>query len=202
MNTINKVKEFHETFEHPINPINGEISQDLRKLRIALIFEELEELAHAGDLKDYFTDLCEEACAKWNNMTDPTAPNKWAPDGQGVVDRVEELDALADLRYVLDGAVLALGFKDSFEEAFEEVHSSNMSKLVISWRKESEKSMYEEKGYVGLQFKKVGEEFLIMKAANGKLLKPSTYRPANIQKIVDKHVSNAQKSENEPPVML
>ncbi len=44
-------------------------------------------------------------------------------------DLVGCLDALCDLQYVLSGAVLSLGLQDVFDEAFAEVHRSNMSKL-------------------------------------------------------------------------
>ncbi len=44
-------------------------------------------------------------------------------------DMVETLDALIDLQYVLDGAFLSFGMQDLKEEAFNEVHRSNMSKL-------------------------------------------------------------------------
>jgi len=44
-------------------------------------------------------------------------------------DKVATLDALTDIQYVLDGAYLALGFSHVKQEAFKEVHRSNMSKL-------------------------------------------------------------------------
>jgi predicted HAD superfamily Cof-like phosphohydrolase len=44
-------------------------------------------------------------------------------------DMVETLDALIDLQYVLDGAFLSFGLQNVKNEAFEEVHRSNMSKL-------------------------------------------------------------------------
>jgi len=44
-------------------------------------------------------------------------------------DKVEALDALCDLQYVLDGAFLSLGFARLKSKAFEEVQRSNMSKL-------------------------------------------------------------------------
>ncbi len=44
-------------------------------------------------------------------------------------DLVETLDALIDLQYVLDGAFLSFGMQEVKEEAFNEVHRSNMSKL-------------------------------------------------------------------------
>lgn len=44
-------------------------------------------------------------------------------------DLVETLDALIDLQYVLDGAFLSFGLHGVKDEAFAEVHRSNMSKL-------------------------------------------------------------------------
>ena len=44
-------------------------------------------------------------------------------------DMVETLDALIDLQYVLDGAFLSFGMQNVKQEAFDEVHRSNMSKL-------------------------------------------------------------------------
>lgn len=42
---------------------------------------------------------------------------------------VERLDALIDLQYFLDGTLLAYGLAHAKEQAFIEVHKSNMSKL-------------------------------------------------------------------------
>ncbi len=44
-------------------------------------------------------------------------------------DIVEIADALADLQYVLSGAILCFGLGNKFDEIFDEVQSSNMSKL-------------------------------------------------------------------------
>lgn len=44
-------------------------------------------------------------------------------------DIVETLDALIDLQYVLDGAFLSFGMQSLKNQAFNEVHRSNMSKL-------------------------------------------------------------------------
>ena len=44
-------------------------------------------------------------------------------------DMVEVLDALCDIQYVLDGNFLEFGLHDVKQEAFSEVHASNMSKL-------------------------------------------------------------------------
>ncbi len=44
-------------------------------------------------------------------------------------DKVGVLDALVDIQYILSGTVVEFGFQKLFDDAFEEIHSSNMSKL-------------------------------------------------------------------------
>jgi len=44
-------------------------------------------------------------------------------------DPVKVLDALTDLQYVLDGAYLAFGFAEVKDDAFREVHATNMTKV-------------------------------------------------------------------------
>jgi predicted HAD superfamily Cof-like phosphohydrolase len=74
-------------------------------------------------------------------------------------DAVGVLDALTDLQYVLDGAYLAFGFAGVKEEAFCEVHASNMSKLDA-----------------------VGKP---IRRADGKVLKGPYYRKPELQAIVE-----------------
>ena len=45
-------------------------------------------------------------------------------------DMVEILDALADIGYILAGTIINHGMQDIYDEAFNEVHRSNMAKLV------------------------------------------------------------------------
>ena len=45
-------------------------------------------------------------------------------------DMVEVLDALADIGYILAGTVINHGMQHIFDDAFNEVHRSNMAKLV------------------------------------------------------------------------
>lgn len=45
-------------------------------------------------------------------------------------DLVEVLDALADIGYILAGTILNHGMQDIYDDAFDEVHRSNMAKLV------------------------------------------------------------------------
>ncbi|MEX0308150.1 MAG: hypothetical protein AB3N12_12270 [Ruegeria sp.] len=49
-------------------------------------------------------------------------------------DLVEVLDALCDIQYVLDGTFLEFGLHGFKQDAMEEVHASNMSKLGADGR--------------------------------------------------------------------
>ena len=45
-------------------------------------------------------------------------------------DLVEVIDALADIGYILGGTILNHGMQNIYDDAFDEVHRSNMAKLV------------------------------------------------------------------------
>lgn len=72
-------------------------------------------------------------------------------------DLVEIADALADLEYVLHGTAIEYGIPQ--DDVFAEVHRSNMSKLWPDGKPRYRK--------------------------DGKVLKPSTYSPANIKPILN-----------------
>lgn len=74
-------------------------------------------------------------------------------------DIVGVLDALIDIQYVLDGAFLAFGLADVKEDAFAEVHRSNMSKL-------------------GMDGKPIYRE-------DGKVLKGPKYSPPNLKQFFE-----------------
>lgn len=107
------VVEFHEAFGAPVALRPCVPPDDRRRLRVKLILEEALEFA---DASGYDVKL------------------------DGGIDRVEltplvgvepnvaaAADALADIRYVTDGAALEWGIP--LEKCFREVHRSNMSKL-------------------------------------------------------------------------
>lgn len=80
------------------------------ELRLKLIAEELDELA---DAFGYRVDCKIEM---------------WRPGETRSVKIVAALDALTDLRYVIYGTYHTLGLADVADEAFDEVHRSNMTK--------------------------------------------------------------------------
>jgi len=73
-------------------------------------------------------------------------------------DLTEVFDALIDIDYILKGTVIAFGLQDHYEKGFNEVHSSNMTKL-IDMKKES--------------------------FAMGKILKGANYKAPNLKNILE-----------------
>ncbi len=101
-------------------------------------------------------------------------------------DIVEIADALADLQYVLSGAILEFGLADRFKAIFDEVQRSNMSKTCASLEvaMATQEHYLTEKGFVSTIIKK-GKEYLVYRQSDGKVLKSIEYSPANIQAIVE-----------------
>ena len=97
------VKECHQAMEQAINE---KYSIELLQLRKRLLNEEMKEL------NTEFDNLIEQL-----NSGEITIDTK-----------ANFLKELADLQYVLSGTVITFGLR--FEEVFERVHQSNMSKLV------------------------------------------------------------------------
>lgn len=178
---INSVGEFHEIFGHPINNYKDEISLQTRELRIKLLFEELQELATASDVKETFFLLCNEVVSAEHGAADE--PSDYSINGDNV-DKKEELDALCDIQYVLSGAILALGHHNNFDEAFDEVHSSNMSKMCNSLSEvEDTINFYKNKDVEGYAIQK-GDRWIVLRVGDDKVLKNFHYTEAQLEKFV------------------
>ena len=114
---------------------------------------------------------------------------------QAIVDNniVEIADALCDLQYVLNGAILEFGLKDSFTELFDEVHDSNMSKTCSTERQAKETvDLYTDKGietYYQLANNSNADfrSYNVYRKSDNKVLKNKDYRPANLKPILDKY---------------
>jgi len=100
-------------------------------------------------------------------------------------DIVEIADALADLQYVLSGAVLEFGLANHFKALFDEVQRSNMSKACSS---ESEamatQEAYKLKDGTESYVQKVGDHYIVYRKGDHKVLKSTHYSPANLEKIL------------------
>lgn len=177
---INKVKEFHESFDHPINDFKNPIDLKTRQLRVKLLFEELEELATASDVKGTFGELCLSVV---ESLSDSIENGIDVVDGDSV-DKKEELDALCDIQYVLSGAVLSLGYQDVFDNAFEEVQRSNMSKMCKDLDEvEKTKEYYVERGFDSYHVNK-GENYIVLRNGDNKILKNVNYSEADLDQFI------------------
>lgn len=102
-------------------------------------------------------------------------------------DLVEVADALADIQYVLSGAILEFGLGDKFKSLFDEVQRSNMSK-VCETRAVAEatlKHYQETKDTEGYIVEEDGH-FLVYRTSDKKVLKSVNYSPADLKSIVEK----------------
>lgn len=101
-------------------------------------------------------------------------------------DIVEISDALADLQYVLSGAILEFGLGDKFNELFLEVQRSNMSKACSSQQEAIQTLLhYKEKDGTEGYYKEVDGKWLVYRNADNKVLKSINYSPTNLTGIIN-----------------
>jgi predicted HAD superfamily Cof-like phosphohydrolase len=100
-------------------------------------------------------------------------------------DLVECADALADIQYVLSGAVLEFGMGGVFKQLFDEVHRSNMSKLC-STEAEAEATLAHYRAKDGSEgtYQPREDGFLVLRS-DGKTLKSVNYSPCDLPPILN-----------------
>ncbi len=97
-------------------------------------------------------------------------------------DLVEVADAFCDIQYVLSGAILEFGLGEKFKELFEEVQRSNMSKACKSMEEAiATQKKYKEEQDVDSYVKQIGDDFLVYRKSDSKVLKSVDYSPADIK---------------------
>lgn len=189
---LEAVKEFHENFDHPVNEMSDEIPLELRQLRIKLIFEELEELAVATDCVGTFNNLCTTTAlqpdivpvAEHDMDTDMIEISDSPKDGDNR-DKKEELDALCDEMVVLSGTILAMGYQNVFDEAFEEVQRSNMSKMCINMKEVKDtQQWYLDRDSTESYYIQKDDKYIVLRKSDNKILKNKYYSEADLGKYV------------------
>lgn len=100
-------------------------------------------------------------------------------------DIVGVADALADIQYVLSGAILEFGLGDKFKELFEEVQRSNMSKACAT-EEEARQTVehYKRKDGTECYYKEAAGKWLVYRTADNKTIKSINYSPANLEAII------------------
>lgn len=100
-------------------------------------------------------------------------------------DIVAVADAFADLQYVLSGAILEFGLGKKFKAIFDEVQRSNMSKTCKTLEEAEETCGYYLKGRgIESYIEKSGDEYLVFRKNDGKVLKSVNYSPPDIVSIL------------------
>jgi phosphoribosyl-ATP pyrophosphohydrolase len=95
-------------------------------------------------------------------------------------------DALGDIMYVLCNGILMHGFKSKFEEIYNEIQASNMSKACKTEQEAIETSIKESER-IGEEtyYEKVGEYWIVYRKRDKKVLKSINYFPPNLKKILE-----------------
>ena len=97
-------------------------------------------------------------------------------------DIIEVADALCDIQYVLSGAILEFGMCATFDELFDEVQRSNMSKACSSIQEAIETiSHYKKKDGTESTYKQLGDKWIVYRISDNKVLKSINYSPANLK---------------------
>lgn len=102
-------------------------------------------------------------------------------------DLIEYADALADLQYVLNGAILEAGLGNTFENIMQEVHRSNMSKACKTESEAQETVDYlTNEGKNGeVQYMQKGDHWIVYRVSDNKVMKSVYYSPANIKMFLN-----------------
>ena len=100
-------------------------------------------------------------------------------------DLVEVIDALADLQYVLSGAVLEFGLGEKFADVFAEVQRSNMSKACSSLKEaEATVEYYQNERNTEWYIVQKWDQYLVHRMEDNKILKSVNYSPADLNKFL------------------
>ena len=99
---------------------------------------------------------------------------------------IEVMDGFADLLYVLNGSILEFGVGGIFDETFEEIHNSNMSKSCESMQEAlMTLSHYKKKDGTEGYYKEINGKWLVYRMSDDKVLKSINYSPANLENILN-----------------
>lgn len=101
-------------------------------------------------------------------------------------DVIEIADSLGDLMVVLCGSILEFGMGDKFNEIFENIHNSNMSKACNSQQEAlATLSHYKQKDGTEGRYEEVNGKYIVYRSADNKVLKSVGYSPASLQDIIN-----------------
>ena len=182
---LSDVEKFHKTMgldvgNRPIVP-----TLNTTTLRFELIFEEFLEFVTAMGPKvsePFMNVMKSRIDFEMNKMVDEDNVERGA-------NLTEVLDAFCDLQYVLSGSIVSFGMQHIFDQAFEQVQRSNMSKACPTYANalETKKKYDEEYSKEGYDFTtsiKENENGYVVVRNDGKILKSTSYTPVNLKYLM------------------
>jgi len=149
-----QVRDFQLAFEQPVRTEIKPLSKDELAFRLSFLLEEVREFAEASYDGSLISKILIDQLKYCENLI------KRIPENEIDQDVVKQFDALLDLEYVADGTYLYLGIdEEKYNKGFNEVHSSNMSKL--------------------------DENRKVIKNESGKVMKSDRYFKPNLKSIIE-----------------
>src|SRR5690606_38679899 len=97
---------------------------------------------------------------------------------------VEVADALCDLQYVLNGAILEFGLQNQFSALFNEVHRSNMSKACNTLQEAQQTVAYYLNQKTPSYIVERENNYIIYRSSDHKVLKSVDYSPPKLESIL------------------
>ncbi len=97
---------------------------------------------------------------------------------------IEVADALADIQYVLSGAVLEFGLGDKFIDLFDEVQRSNMTKACLTMEDAEKTVEYYKQSGTEAHIEESEGKFIVFRTLDHKVLKSISYSPAILGEII------------------
>ncbi len=178
---LKKVQDFYRLFDSPVLDKKDTITKERAILRLSLALEELTELAEAFGLS-----------ATFSKMMIKKATEKIVVDTD-IINKKEILDALCDIQYINNGTVLETGFRFDFDNAFNDVHESNMSKAcstpeeavltVEKYHKEGIETYFKEYHFQCNGYRPISK-YIVFRTSDNKVLKSINYKKVDLDKYL------------------
>lgn len=129
MNNAQKVNEFLSIFgtDLPKTPVSlHEVPANKKQLGLALIFEELKELAASMGIaaQAHLNELCKDFVDNMDEQHKLHEKHYYPETTEHV------LDALIDIEVVMHNVTGFFGLSDNYQRAFDRVHHANMAKKI------------------------------------------------------------------------
>ena len=189
-NSEEAVHEFQQTFRVETIPKEEKeimyiLPKKIVRRELCLIIEEVAELAQALgiDAMTEATSLFSYASKRmYKSKETSMRSNKTAH----YANWVEVLDALVDIRYVVDHAVNTFSLREKYQFAIDEVHRSNMTKVHTD---DLDKLDVQEPILDGEPCEVFwygdGKSAIVKRKSDGKIMKPLSYSSANLKQFID-----------------